>query len=209
MHSAINPNSLDYQWAAMCRSPATGLDQVACQPTTHDFHCSTQDSYEAITEPCHRSLREDPLHIREDPILSCRRPSKSVQLSGTGASIVTVWTSVFKIWPTLFILTNPASCAMSKDPPQTKAACHDKIDIARLGFRAGLANVFQRCVERIFSRQSPNTPFRRASSTPYSRTRGRTLSPTEEEDYVARQVQEIYCKLHTIPHPASSLMNCD
>lgn len=88
---------------------------------------------------------------------------------------------------------------MSGDHPEAKAACRDTLDSPSVGFRAGLCNIFQRCLERIVRFQAPGTPSIPASQTSSSKKRLRPVSKIEEENYVARQVREIYRKLTIIP----------
>ena len=118
---------------------------------------------------------------------------------------MTIWNLVVKLRPTSSFLTPSLAIAMSGDDSEPKAACRDGLNSPRVGFRAGLTNMFQRCIERIFSSQAPSTPPHRAGSTlSHPKTPSRTFSLIEEENYVAKQVREIYCKLLTTSLPCSS-----
>lgn len=91
---------------------------------------------------------------------------------------------------------------MGGNHPETKAACRYGLHPPCVGFRAGISNVY-RHVKRIFCSQAPSKPSIRAGSTLPSKERLRPLSLVEEENFVARQVREIYGKLQTgAPHRA-------
>ena len=204
MHTCcIHPNSRYCQWASNVSIFRKGFDQTGRQPAPPDLHSSIWNCIEAIAEPYHVMLGGNPLHIRENQILSYRELSSSVKLvHGTKASVVTIWNTLVELWPTLSFLAPPPVVTMSGDIPQTKVTCREKPDLPRIGIRAGLTNVFQRCVERIFSSQAPSVPLHRASITSScSKRPSRTQSSIKEENHVARQVRELYCK----PHPTSSL----
>ena len=93
--------------------------------------------------------------------------------------------------------------------PEAKAASRDKPDSPRVNFRVGLANVFQRYVERIFFFQPPSTPSVHAGPpSSHSKKQLRPVSSIEEEDYVARKVREIYGTLRPTPF-SSRFTNSD
>lgn len=83
------------------------------------------------------------------------------------------------------------------------AAFRHDLASTSVGFRAGLSNVFRRCVKRIIRFRAPSKLSVHAGSTSAPKQRSRPVSLIEEENYVARQVQEIYCKLFMTPLPHS------
>lgn len=91
---------------------------------------------------------------------------------------------------------------MSGNHPEAKAACRHGRHSPCVGFRAGISNVY-RYVKRILRSQAPSKPSLRARSTLAPKKRLRPLSLVDEENFVARQVREIYGKLQTDPLPES------
>ena len=183
------PISLHPQRATVCRSPLMGFDQAGQQHGSHDlYYC--------------RARAGDPRRgcspHKGHPVLSKRSLFSNVQIFGTRALTAFIWNLAIELRPTSSSLTSPLAVAMSGSHPKAKAACRDRVGSPRVGFRAGITNLVQRCVERIFFSQAPGTNVHHAGSTlSHSKRSPRTLSLTDEESYVARQVREIYCKLQT------------
>ena len=149
--------------------------------------------YEIISRLLRSRIRDPSIRLvayKGIPALSYRSSFSTIQLSNIKVFMV-------KLRPTSS-LTPSLAVTMSGSDSEPKAVCRDGLGSPRVGFRASLAKILQRCVERIFSSQSPSTPPHRAGSTlSHPQTPSRTASLIVEEDCVTRQVREIYCKLLT------------
>ena len=149
-----------------------------------------------------RGLRRCPSHIKRKTPFHYRNLFSSVQHFGVTALILANWNLVFEIWPTSSFLTPPPAVAMSEIHPELMAVHRDGHESLHVGFRAGLTSIFHQCIELIFPIRASSTSSRHAAcKLSPSKRRSRAVSFADEENYIARQVREIYCKLLTTPIP--------